>query len=841
MSDFKPCPPPNYGLLSNNQAEIIKGIMQYMVQVKFSGPELKAKEQEMLAQMHRICKNSNDWSTLINFLELMVNWYRLPAFWLTYLFQRLTNDLQSCHHIYACWLYSDAYLGFNSDLAVNSLEVAYDALIQSRKNLSEDYFNKAEKQVRLKLKCFHDFYRHFCTSFKYEDCNPLVHHLYSIKTQNELMSNFPEIISSMADAKSEDFLAIINRCQDIDSIYYRILARRYLGNIYQNIHDLKAASEQFQLGLSEALEYGLETEIGHFYRLYGYVLKSMRNFPEAEQQFVKAYNFESFTNYSYWKALSAMELGDVRWQMAISHQNKVIYGKINPEPALDAYYQGNYYFEYHLRKLTLPLDRAIKKQMFRSYIENILIAAQIYGSLKILLTVIESNGPYSAMEVIKEVKYASELPDEAQKDFFEAREIFHRHLNSVPEHFEDYIKSLSPDFKFRYLITKTKVGLKNLFKDSTESVNALLSQSLPGVVFLFFNVGCEQVNMVFVDMETGKMISSFVKLHDFEIQYSEYHRSIKAADSLPNSGPITQVALDKLLAGYEKLFGKQFEVILPVLKNRHLKIFPRLQMNDVPFHALRIGGKRLMEHCTVSYGISVSTFLAIHKTSNNLEQGRVLSVYDDIGAPIYKALFDQKHESYINQINTLTNPAWPELLKKLKEFNPTDLFFACHGNFYPDNPAASSLWLKNGEEKITLTDIFSDLRIKDCRCVLLGACESGLARSDINDEYIGMPSVFLSAGVRYVIGSLWKVNQLASVILLSYYFSNLISEKQNIPLALNRAQCSLMSMSRFKIKKWLKINLPDNLPKLNPLIDAMEEKPFQHPYYWAGFYVMGDI
>lgn len=814
-----------------------------MEQVRFDNSKLKAKEQEMMFRMAGICENDKDWTQLFDFLGLMTKWYRFPAYWFTYLCQLLTHTTKSPYHMYACWLYSDAQVNFNSDLAINSLEVAYNTILSNKDKFSIEYFTNAERTISLKLKSYHRFYQRFCKPFNYMECNPLVNNLYTQKTYDELCINFPELIEPSTEPKRENLLAIIDECQDLNSIYYRIEARKFLGLSYQGTNEKEAACEQFQLGLKESIQYRLESEIGHFYRLHGYALKTLHKFTEAEQQFVKAYKFEPSPNCSYWQALSAKELGDVRWQIAISPESIEAKGKIDEMPALEAYNSGRKLLDAHLGSQVLPLDRAITKQLFRSFSDNAIVAASYQQNLETLLSEIESNSPHSVTEIMAEVIAAEDLPDELRKDFTKSREIFHHHLNSIPEKFEDYLSSLPEEYQSRRLYTRARVALTNKIthsRMSDESVNKLLSLRFPDVIFLFFNVGWMQVTAVFVDMATGTMIHSFIGLHDFESIHNDYNQSLNEAKSLPDPGPLTRKALNKLLEGYQKLFASTFEELLPLIKNRHLKIFPRMQMTDVPFHALLVGGKRLIEHCYVSYGISIGEFLTYQNNNGEQNTKGLLTVYDDVGAPLYKAICDNKNESHLTESVTLRNPNWEDLLNTIEQYQPQDLFFACHGNYYPDNPSSSCLWLSE-DKKITLSSLFSQLKLENRRSVILGACESGLARSEITEEYIGLSAIFLAAGVKYVIGSLWKVNQLATVILLSQYFSFLNDEKQKVPFSLNLAQRCLLSMTRESVKNWVKINLPELEALLCPKIDKMGEKPFNHPDYWAGFYVLGDV
>jgi hypothetical protein len=98
--------------------------------------------------------------------------------------------------------------------------------------------------------------------------------------------------------------------------------------------------------------------------------------------------------------------------------------------------------------------------------------------------------------------------------------------------------------------------------------------------------------MVLVDMSAGSATpfpTSFGK-NQFRSIHQEYQEAAQNSAS-------QESALDRLLSRYATLFGPLLEPILPFLTAKHLKIFPRLQMNAVPFHALRLHGKYLLEHC----------------------------------------------------------------------------------------------------------------------------------------------------------------------------------------------------------------------------------------------------
>jgi CHAT domain-containing protein len=150
--------------------------------------------------------------------------------------------------------------------------------------------------------------------------------------------------------------------------------------------------------------------------------------------------------------------------------------------------------------------------------------------------------------------------------------------------------------------------------------------------------------------------------------------------------------------------------------------------------------------------------------------------------------------------------------------------------------------IQNPESKaVSFPTIFSELDLTKCECVTLGACESGLGRSIVTAEYMGLPLAFFAAGVRYVIGSLWKVNQLAAAILLSCHCELLPDGQHTVPSALNEAQKAIMQMPRSQVLAWVRANLPDRAERWAPVIERMKDPPYMQPYYWAGFYVAGDV
>jgi CHAT domain-containing protein len=176
--------------------------------------------------------------------------------------------------------------------------------------------------------------------------------------------------------------------------------------------------------------------------------------------------------------------------------------------------------------------------------------------------------------------------------------------------------------------------------------------------------------------------------------------------------------------------------------------------------------------------------------------------------------------------------------------------FGCHGEFKPDAPLDSALKLANNE-RLTLLEILT-LNLSQCRLVTLSACEAGLTKTSTTDEYIGLPFGFLLAGSPSMVSTLWKVDQLASTLLLIRFYENI--KTLSTVAALNEAQQWLRNLTSEELEAVLERLKPqiDQIFKELPLKErtlfvnapqngARNRKPFPFaaPHYWAAFTAIG--
>jgi tetratricopeptide (TPR) repeat protein len=734
----------------------------------------------------------------------------------------------------------------NSDLSLPSLENGYLPLNAYLAKGRDPVVQTIADDLLRRMRTAFAYYRRWYSETPYGRMNPLTDHLYSEKTWSELTSAFPELLRGDEAA----YLGILDKCSKADAVYYSVVAHRFLGNWYEGKNRLQEAEETYRLALAQAQEARLETEIGHLLRLYGYALRKKGELNEAERIFRRAVSYESNPECIYWQALSVRELSDV----LIRKLPSVMDPKNPPEElgtVLEAYRVGRSLFESHVASGVIPVARAAKQQLFRSYVDNAMQLAILSGGPDSVAE-IDAAGPRYATDVVAESRAAVALGADSYTKYLQGRAAFHSvfatfsPMTDLADDFRNYVASLAPNREARQFYMKTRVALTAPITHaqlSDELAARFFKQKIPDVIFMMFHIARTDTFMTVVDRDRG--LSTLGKVTVPGEDWKKYNAAFQTALRRASSGPLPhpemmREAIDVLLAKYESSFSSPLEAYLPLLQGKQLKVFPRFSMNAVPFHALKVKGVPLIEHCDVSYGQTLGMFFQVHREAAPADGARLGVVYDDQGTVAYRGTFRMLEAAGIRGLSMLPNNSWSDLRRAIHQQKPSDLFFACHGKYEVDNPTRSKLHLR-GDNELLFSEMFSDMDLSGCRSVTIGACESGLARTLVSAEYIGLPVAFFAAGARYVIGTLWEVNQIAAAILLGHHLRFLAGGKHTVVAALNKAQRATMKMTRAAVVNWLNDFVPEKAKAWEPLVRRMDDLPFAHPYYWGGFYVAGDV
>ncbi|MCZ4510743.1 CHAT domain-containing tetratricopeptide repeat protein [Streptomyces sp. ActVer] len=165
------------------------------------------------------------------------------------------------------------------------------------------------------------------------------------------------------------------------------------------------------------------------------------------------------------------------------------------------------------------------------------------------------------------------------------------------------------------------------------------------------------------------------------------------------------------------------------------------------------------------------------------------------------------------------------------------IHLACHASVYADVPLESPLALAH-DEPITVADILG-LKLDNHPGVILSACWTALVNPEVADETISHGTAWLSAGARFVIGSLWPVFDRSTALLMACFYQEWLPDAHPA-YALKAAQ------------QWLREATNAELAERFPRLASVPEfgspaargfwrtaTPYSEPYYWAGFVYTG--
>ena len=162
--------------------------------------------------------------------------------------------------------------------------------------------------------------------------------------------------------------------------------------------------------------------------------------------------------------------------------------------------------------------------------------------------------------------------------------------------------------------------------------------------------------------------------------------------------------------------------------------------------------------------------------------------------------------------------------------------FVGHGQFELGEPQFSSLDFADGS-RLRFADVYRT-ELAETELVVVSACKTAV-RARVPAESVSIASSFLTAGARTILGTLWETNDLASTLLVSYFFDiHFGGSQDDYPTSLLAAQRWLRESTREQLLAYWNAQ-PWREPPMTLLRGDPSAQPFESPVYWAQFIIVG--
>lgn len=273
-----------------------------------------------------------------------------------------------------------------------------------------------------------------------------------------------------------------------------------------------------------------------------------------------------------------------------------------------------------------------------------------------------------------------------------------------------------------------------------------------------------------------------------------------------------------------------------------------------------------ISYCPSAMVLASSSQKLIHRQAGTESVRSLLVVANPTGDLAFATLEGQAiaalGEPSQTQLLSGAEASWSEVGRR---FAGSDyIHFACHGLYDPRYPMRSFLALAPPAERPGVSGF---LRLHELmvtwdnasRLVTLSACETGV--SDIAfapSEFTGLSAGWLRTGAIGVISSLWLVDDLCTMLLMERLYQGLFPPAEGVAsvveprpdTALRAAQVWLKELTCAEVDERLAAlqQRPGVTTELHDMIDLRREefssqptssKPFNQPYWWAGFICSG--
>jgi len=265
-------------------------------------------------------------------------------------------------------------------------------------------------------------------------------------------------------------------------------------------------------------------------------------------------------------------------------------------------------------------------------------------------------------------------------------------------------------------------------------------------------------------------------------------------------------------------------------------------LNTFPLHACAVDGAGqvpLSEEFDISYLPSAAVLRSLRARSHRTGHPRVVTVTNPLPnpKPLPYAATQQAEVAKAAHAGGAALVALPERAAtgdavRTAVAEATHVDFACHGQIHHRYALDSGIELSDGP--MVVRDLLDTRLLDGVALVTLTSCQSAVpAGTPFKDEPFSLATGFLIAGAQAVLGTLWRVDDLATALYVGRFYHHLLVDHHPLATALGQAQRWLRELTLADVAA----ELGDETPP-SPLWAVV--RPFDHSLYWAPFVLTAD-
>jgi CHAT domain-containing protein len=298
---------------------------------------------------------------------------------------------------------------------------------------------------------------------------------------------------------------------------------------------------------------------------------------------------------------------------------------------------------------------------------------------------------------------------------------------------------------------------------------------------------------------------------------------------------------------YELLI-KPIDAELTQHQIKTILISPDSVLKQIPFSALHDGSSYLIQKFNIALNTQSSFIHRPSTPSGGLKIGALglsqamkgFRALPGVKAELTGIVKNGKKGIYPGEI-ILDSKFTENALQQLLEKKYPVLHIASHFIVSSQRESDSFLLLGDGSHLETGQFKKNKFDFTNTDLIVLSACDTATGSKNLNGiEVEGFANVLQTRGAKSVIATQWAIEDKSTSILLPRFYQNL-ANNQNKVQALSLAQKSFIEqeLTSRKVSKYLRG--AKRILSISRPFTINSKRPFAHPYYWAGFVLMGNI